>query len=180
MTKNSEPFRILIVDDDREIRVVLVDYLRHQGYDAQGAQGGKEALKRHNDAPFDLIVTDLAMPGMTGIELIKQLATDGNTTEFIIITGYASLDNAIEAVKAGAFDYILKPFRIEELGVVIKNAQDKIILKKANKHLLDKLKRFYSEISKYTKWLGDEDMAHLTQELSDPDEHARDRRSSSG
>ncbi len=123
-------------------------------YDAQGAGDGKEAIKRHGDIPFDLIVTDLAMPGMTGIELIKELATDGNMTEFIIITGYASLDNAIAAVKAGAFDYIVKPFRIEELGVVIKNAQDKIMLKKANKHLLDKLKSFYSEVSRYKKCRG--------------------------
>ena len=167
MTKNSEPFRILIVDDDREIRTILVDYLRHHGYDAQGAQGGKEAIERHGDAPFDLIVTDLAMPGMTGIELIKELAADGNTTEFIIITGYASLDNAIEAVKAGAFDYILKPFRIEELGVVIKNAQDKIMLKKANKQLFDKLKSFYFEVSRYRKWLDDEDMARFVQDESD-------------
>ena len=88
------------------------------------------------------------------MELIKELATGGNTTEFIIITGYASLDTAIEAVKAGAFDYIVKPFRVEELGVVIKNAQDKIMLKKANKHLLDKLKSFYSEVSRYRKWLA--------------------------
>ena len=104
MTKNSEPFRILIVDDDREIRTILVDYLRHQGYDAQGVGDGEEALKRHAGVPFDLVVTDLAMPGMTGIDLIKELATDANTTEFIIITGYASLDSAIEAVRAGAFD----------------------------------------------------------------------------
>ena len=168
MPKNSEPFRILIVDDDREIRTILVDYLRHQGYDAQGAQDGEEALKRHAGVPFDLVVTDLAMPGMTGIELIKELAADANTTEFIIITGYASLDSAIEAVRAGAFDYILKPFRIEELGVVIKNAHDKIMLKKANKRLLDKLKSFHSEVSRYKKWLGDEDMARFTQEPSDP------------
>ena len=168
MTKNSEPFRILIVDDDREIRAILVDYLRHQGYDAQGAGDGKEAVKRHGGVPFDLIVTDLAMPGMTGIELIKELAAGENTTEFIIITGYASLDSAIEAVRAGAFDYLVKPFRIEELGVVIKNAHDKIMLKKANKRLLDKLTSFHSEVSRYKKWLGDEDMARLTQELSDP------------
>ena len=168
MAKDSEPFRILIVDDDREIRTILVDYLRLQGYDAQEAGDGKEALKRHADVRFDLIVTDLAMPGMTGIELIKELATDANTTEFIIITAYASLDSAIEAVRAGAFDYLVKPFRIEELGVVIKNAHDKTVLKKANKRLLDKLKSFHSEVSRYRKWLGDEDMARFAQEPSDP------------
>jgi DNA-binding NtrC family response regulator len=168
MVKNSEPFRILIVDDDREIRAILMDYLRDQGYDAQGAGDGKEALKKHGDTPFDLIITDLNMPGMTGVELIKELATDENTTEFIIITGYASLDTAIVAVKAGAFDYIVKPFRIEELSVVIKNVQDKITLKKTNKQLFDKLKSFYSEVSKYKKWLGDEDMARFAQEPTDP------------
>jgi DNA-binding NtrC family response regulator len=167
MTKNSEPFRILIVDDAREIRAILVDYLQDQGYDAQGAGDGQEALTKHHDVPFDLIITDLNMPGMSGIELIRELVKEGSTTEFIIITGYAALDTAIEAVKAGAFDYIVKPFRIEELGVVIKNAQDKIALKKANKVLFDKLKSFYSEVSRYKQFLGDEDMARFGQEPTD-------------
>ncbi len=168
MTINSEPFRILIVDDAREVRALLVDYLLDQGYDAQGVKDGKEALERHGDAPFDLIITDLNMPGMTGIELIEELATDGNTTEFIIITGYASLDTAAEAVKVGACDYIVKPFRVEELGIAIKNAQDKIMLKKAKKRVLDKLKGFYSEVSRYKELLGDEDTAPFTQEPSEP------------
>src|SRR5208282_1224571 len=167
MTRNSESFRILIVDDNREIRAILEEYLREEGYDALGAGDGKEALKKHGEAPFDLIITDLNMPGMTGIELIKELVRDGNTTEFIIITGYASLDTAIEAVKAGAFDYIVKPFRIEELKVVIKNAKDKIMLRKANKQLFDKLKSFYVEVSRYRKWLDDEDMARFSQNESD-------------
>lgn len=169
MTKKSESFRILIVDDNREIRAILEEYLREEGYDAQGAGDGKEALALHLDSPFDLIITDLNMPGMTGIELIRELVKDGHTTEFIIITGYASLDTAIEAVKAGAFDYIVKPFRIEELKVVIKNARDKIMLTKANKQLFDKLKNFYVEVSKYRKWLDDDDMARFSNEPSDPD-----------
>src|SRR5208282_1744193 len=101
MAKDSEPFRILIVDDNREIRAILEEYLREEGYGAEGAGDGKEALEKHRDGPFDLIITDLNMPGMTGIELIRELVKDGNATEFIIITGYASLDTAIEAVKAG-------------------------------------------------------------------------------
>jgi DNA-binding NtrC family response regulator len=168
MTDKSELFRILIVDDNREIRVILEEYLREEGYDAQGAGDGKEALEKHGETPFDLIITDLNMPGMTGIELIKELVREGSTTEFIIITGYASLDTAIEAVKAGAFDYIVKPFRIEELKVVIKNARDKIVLKKANKQLFDKLKSFYFEVSRYRKWLDDDEMAHFSKEMSDP------------
>ena len=163
MTRKDEPFRILIVDDNREIRTVLEEYLKEEGYFAEGAGDGKEALTKYGQKPYDLIITDLNMPGMTGIELIKEIAKEENTTEFIIITGYASLDSAIEAVKAGAFDYLVKPFRIEELKVVIKNVMDKIILKKANKQLFDKLKSFYFEISRYRKWLDEEQLAHFTE-----------------
>ncbi len=163
MTRKDEPFSILIVDDNREIRGILEEYLREEGYLAQGAADGKEALVKYAEAAFDLIITDLNMPGMTGIELIREIAKDENTTEFIIITGYASLDSAIESVKAGAFDYLVKPFRIEELKVVIKNAKDKIALKKANKQLFDKLKGFYFEISRYRKWLDAEQIARFTE-----------------
>ena len=142
MTRKDEPFRILIVDDNREIRTILEEYLREEGYLARGGGDGKEALARYGETPYDLIITDLNMPGMTGIELIKEIAKDENTTEFIIITGYASLDTAIESVKAGAFDYLVKPFRIEELKVVIKNAKDKITLKKANRQLVRQAEEF--------------------------------------
>ena len=102
-------------------------------------------------------------------------------TEFIIITGYASLDSAIEAVKAGAFDYLVKPFRIEELMVVIKNARDKIMLKKANSQLFDKLKNFYVEISKYRQWLNDEQVSRLVdKKLEDIAAAARSLESADG
>jgi DNA-binding NtrC family response regulator len=167
MARKSESFRILIVDDNREIRIILEEYLKEDWYLAEGAGTGGEALEKHRETPFDLIITDLNMPGMTGLELIKEISKEESTTEFIIITGYASLDSAIEAVKAGAFDYIVKPFRIEELKVVIKNAKDKIALKKANRQLFDKLKSFYFEISRYRKWLDDEDMSQFAQRESD-------------
>lgn len=167
MNNKTEPFRILIVDDNREIRTILEEYLKEEGYVAEGAVDGLEALKKHSDAPFDLIITDLNMPGMSGIELIKEVGKGNSTTEFIIITGYASLDTAIEAVKAGAFDYIVKPFRIEELRVVIKNVRDKIDLKKANKQLFDKLKSFYFEMSRYRKWLDEDELAQFAQPEAD-------------
>ena len=162
MTEKNDALRILIVDDNREIRGILSEYLKEEGYSTDGAADGKEALTKHSDTPYDLIITDLNMPEMTGIELIREIVKKGrDTVEFIIITGYASLDTAIEAVKAGAFDYLVKPFRIEELKVVIKNAQDKIMLTKANRQLFEKLKSFYSEISRYKRWLDDEQMSHL-------------------
>jgi DNA-binding NtrC family response regulator len=163
MNKKNDPFRILIVDDHREIRSILEEYLREEGYQADGAGDGQEALAMQESEPFDLIITDLNMPGMTGIELIKEITKGDYATEFIIITGYASLDTAIEAVKAGAFDYIVKPFRIEELKVVIKNVKDKVVLKKANKQLFDKLKSFYLEISRYKGFLDEEELSQFAE-----------------
>jgi DNA-binding NtrC family response regulator len=163
MSKKNDSFRILIVDDHREIRSILEEYLREEGYQADGAGDGQEALAMQEAEPFDLIITDLNMPGMTGIELIKEITKSDYATEFIIITGYASLDTAIEAVKAGAFDYIVKPFRIEELKVVIKNVKDKVVLKKANKQLFDKLKSFYLEISRYKGFLDEEELSQFAE-----------------
>jgi DNA-binding NtrC family response regulator len=162
MIKKDDSFLILIVDDNREIRSILEEYLREEGYLASGAGNAQEALDMQAQMPFDLVITDLNMPGMTGIELIKEINKGERGTEFIIITGYASLDTAIEAVKAGAFDYIVKPFRIEELKVVIKNVKDKVMLKKANQQLFDKLKSFYLEISRYRKVLDEEDLAQFS------------------
>jgi len=167
MKHRNDPFRILIVDDNREIRTILEEYLKEEGYVAEGATDGEDALKKHLDSPFDLIITDLNMPEMTGIELIRAVGKGDSPTEFIIITGYASLDTAIEAVKAGAFDYIVKPFRIEELKVVIKNARDKIALKKTNQLLFDKLKSFYFEISRYQKFLDEDGLSQLAQIKAD-------------
>ena len=150
--KKDKLFQILIVDDNAEIREIVQEYLADSDCQIEGASNGKEALEKYNENPYDIIITDLKMPGISGIELIKLLKQKTDAIEFIIITGYASVDTAIEAVRIGAFDYIVKPFRMEELKVTIKNAKEKIILKRANEELLDKLKRFHSEIEKYKKY----------------------------
>ncbi|HOJ43631.1 MAG TPA: response regulator [Syntrophorhabdaceae bacterium] len=142
-------FRILVVDDNAEIREIVKEYLTEDDCIIDGADNGKNALEKYLKNPFDIIITDLKMPEMSGIDLIKHIKQLNDVTEFIIITGYASLDTAMEAIKLGAFDYIVKPFRIEELKVATKNAKEKIALKKTNQELLDKLKSFYSELERY-------------------------------
>jgi DNA-binding NtrC family response regulator len=149
MTRNDEDFRILIVDDNRGLREILEEYLRGEGDVVEGADNGKEALEKHKEHLYDLIITDLNMPEMAGIELIKTIKGENEITEFVIITGYASMDSAVEAIKIGAFDYIVKPFRMEELKVVVKNVRDKVRLKKLNTQLLETLKSFYDEIGRY-------------------------------
>jgi DNA-binding NtrC family response regulator len=155
MNKNNGNIRILIVDDNRDLREILEEYLTDGGDITEGADNGKEALLKHSRNPYDLIVTDLNMPELTGIELMKAIRKDTDMTEFIIITGYASIDSAVEAIKIGAYDYIVKPFRMEELKVVVKNARDKIKLKKINARLFEQLKSFYNEIERYRQQTGD-------------------------
>lgn len=149
MNKTNESIRILIVDDNEELRSIMEEYLGDNDDFIEGACDGKDALKKHMEDPYDLIITDVHMPELTGIQLIRKIRERDDITEFIIITGYASLDTAIESIKIGVFDYIVKPFRIEELKVVVKNAKDKILLKKKNAELVKKLKGFYDEIERY-------------------------------
>jgi two-component system, NtrC family, response regulator PilR len=162
MNPTSDDFRILIVDDNRELRQILEEYLADEGY-VEGADNGKEALARHREKAYDLIITDLNMPQLTGTELIKRIKEENEGPEFIIITAYASVDTAIDAVKLGAFDYIVKPFRIEEVRVVVKNAKDKILLKKVNAQLFNQLKGFYDEIARYKKDPSPEALNSMTQ-----------------
>ena len=154
MSKRDENFRVLIVDDNKELREILEEYLRNEAGQIDGASNGKEALAKHSQNPYDLIITDLNMPEINGMEMIKSIKQENDVTEFIIITGYASLDSAVEAVKMGAFDYIVKPFRMEELKVVVKNARDKVALKKLNISLFNKLRGLYDEIERYKSKVG--------------------------
>jgi two-component system response regulator PilR (NtrC family) len=150
--KEDGKTRLLIVDDDKEILSVLSLYLEEDAdFAIDTASTEKEALAKNSAAPYDIIVTDLKMPGMGGIELIKEIKREENILEFIIITAYASVDTAIEAVKLGAFDYVVKPFKFDELRIVIKNAKDKVDLKKTNEALLRKLQDIHREIDIYSK-----------------------------
>jgi DNA-binding NtrC family response regulator len=149
MKPNSDILQILVVEDSKPLREMLVHVLKDEGTHAESAKDGKEALDKYYNAPYDLIITDLNMPEVTGIELIKKIREQDDLVEFIIITGYASLESAVEAIKAGAFDYIIKPFKVEELKVAVRNVRDKVILKKKNKALMEKLRSFYEEIDRY-------------------------------
>ena len=141
--------QILVVEDSKPLREMLVHVLREDGTRVDSAKDGKEALDRYYSTPYDLIITDLNMPEVTGIELIKKIREQDDLIEFIIITGYASLESAVEAIKAGAFDYIIKPFKVEELKVAVRNVKDKVLLKKKNNTLMEKLRGFYEEIDRY-------------------------------
>jgi len=108
--------RILVVDDEKIKRVTLADDLAAQGHDVVAAEDGEQALERLQSGPFDVVVTDLKMPGIDGLELLKRIKHGPTASiEVILMTAYGSIPVAVEAVKLGAFDFLTKPFRNEDL-----------------------------------------------------------------
>ncbi len=114
--------RILIVDDEPSIRKVLTAHLRRFGHDVQTASDGAEAIARLQDEAFDLVVSDLKMPVVDGMELLRWVNTNQSALPVILITAHGTVDSAVEAIKQGAFDYVTKPFDRDELQGVITKA----------------------------------------------------------
>ena len=113
---------ILIVDDDPELRSNLKEILQDEGYTTEEAASGREAIGKASSEQFSIILLDLMMPGMDGIETLAELRRISPKTKVIMITAFATVENAVNAIKKGASDYITKPFRIEELLAIIRRA----------------------------------------------------------
>ncbi len=129
--------RILIVDDERSIRELLEIFLKKEGFDVVVAATGAEGLARAKATEFDLIISDIRMPDITGIDLLRDLRTTANFTgQFILLTAFATAETAIQALKMGAFDYILKTENfIEELKLVVYSAIENRRLREENTYL---------------------------------------------
>ncbi len=110
--------KILIVDDEKEIRSLLSKALtKHGGFQIDVAENGEEALKKIEKDQFDLVLTDLKMPKINGLELIRRVATNQPNTLTVLMTGHGSIDSAIEAMKQGASDYLTKPLNLDEMFI---------------------------------------------------------------
>ena len=140
----SNPARILIVDDERSIRELLEIFLRKEGYEVQKAQSVTEALDLIKSTEFDLIVSDIRMPDMSGIDLLRHVRSNNFNGQFILLTAFASADAAIQALKMGAFDYILKTENyLEELKVVVRHALENRRLREENTYLRREFKKVH-------------------------------------
>lgn len=118
----TERAKVLIIDDDEAILDSCTQVLEKAGYSVKGAQEGEHGLKLFNSESFQVILLDLKLPGPDGIEVLTHIKTENPETPVIIMTGYASVESAVEAMKQGAFDYMAKPFSPKELRVNIKKA----------------------------------------------------------
>lgn len=131
--------RIMIVDDEKIVRESLYHWFMDEGYEVDTAENGEAALKKFDKDKYDLILLDMKMPGMSGLDLLPKLKQIDGDCFVILITAYASVPSAIQALKEGAFDYITKPVDPEELNHIVKNALQQKKLKTENEQLKSKI-----------------------------------------
>jgi two-component system, NtrC family, response regulator AtoC len=114
--------RILIVDDEAAIRQSLEEALQNDGYDVDSAETGESALAKLHNASFDLVVTDLKMPGVSGLELLQAIRNQGKNTPVIMMTAYGDVETAVESMRLGAYDFIQKPFKLSTMRSQVRAA----------------------------------------------------------
>ena len=127
--------QILIVDDELAIRQVIAANLRKSGYLIEDVGSGEEAMEKLRSGDFDVVICDIKMPGMSGIDVLRQAQESGVGATFLLMTAFASVDTVIEAMKLGAFDYLVKPVRTEELLHQLKQITDMRGLRSENRLL---------------------------------------------
>ena len=121
-----DSFRVLVVDDEEDFLETLVNRLEKRSIDATGVTSGEKALEIMNKKLFDVVILDIKMPGgMDGIEALREMKKIQPLAEVILLTGHASVETSIEGMKLGAFDYLLKPIKLEELMVKMAEAFEK-------------------------------------------------------
>jgi len=141
MTKKG---MIHIIDDEPIIHEVLGDLLTSEGYEVENSSSGEEALDKHSSQSFELVLLDLLLPGIEGIEVLKKLKKIDPNAVIIIITAFASVESAISAMKIGAYDYVQKPFKHDELLITVKRAIEHRKLQEENIRLKGELQRKFS------------------------------------
>jgi diguanylate cyclase (GGDEF)-like protein len=147
---------ILVVDDEVSVRSVLVQVLEKYGYAVTEAADGEQALERLEEKNFALVITDIKMPGASGLEVLKKTKQSYPDTQVIIITSHASLDNAVEALRFGAYDYLFKPFEdLTLISAAAGRAIETVRLTEENRRLLKTLKKQNRQLERTNKILED-------------------------
>ncbi|MCA1957280.1 MAG: response regulator, partial [Nitrospira sp.] len=126
---------ILLVDDEPLIRLSMVDALEAVGYDVQTASSGTEGVEAVGQKRFDVVITDLRLPGCDGLTVLKAAKDRSSETEVVVITAHGSVETAVGAMKLGAADYITKPFQMDELLLIIERIARVVMLRRENEDL---------------------------------------------
>lgn len=132
---------LLFVDDDNELRAGMINYFSRYGHRIAEADSAEAALDRLQNKAFDVVVSDMVMPGMSGIELLERIKGDGSEAEVILLTGEGTIQSAVDAMKLGAYDFLTKPIRMKQLEATIQKASEAARIRKENRQLRTLLKR---------------------------------------
>jgi DNA-binding NtrC family response regulator len=143
--------RMLIVEDEKIALRNLVHAMKKEGYEVVGANSGPNALKILDNQEFDVVLTDLRMEKVDGAQILEKCRNIYPDTEVIMMTGYATVQSAIMAMKEGAYDYITKPFKLDEVRKIVKEAFEKVRLKKENAQLREQLERYEGKVKIVTQ-----------------------------
>jgi two-component system response regulator PilR (NtrC family) len=154
--------RILVVDDEESIREFLEIMLKKEGYEVTCAEDGLKAKDLLAKRSFDMVISDLQMPNMTGIELLKHVKDSYPDLTFMLITAFGTTESAVEAMKMGAYDYLTKPFKIDEVRINIQNALRSKHLEVENRVLKKEMGKEYS----FQSLIGNSEAMHKIFDLS--------------
>ncbi len=135
--------RILVVDDEISMREFLGILMEREGYHVDLADSAESAISRLQSTSYDLVISDVKMPGMDGLALLAQVKNLAPDTAVIMVTAFSTAEHAVEAMKLGAYDYIAKPFNVEEIRIIVKNALDRRTLAKENLRLREEVRERY-------------------------------------
>src|SRR3984885_6671462 len=138
---------VLVIDDEEIMREILETLLTREGYDVRLASSGAEGLELARAIPFDAAIVDIMMPGIDGIATLDELKRIDEDLAVLIITAYGSIESVVSAMKAGAFDYITKPFKNEEVMVVVRNAMERRRLVNENRTLRQNIQERYHKFA---------------------------------
>ena len=153
---------ILIIDDERSIRNTLKEILEYEKFDVSEAEDGQEGIKKVETSKFDLVLCDIKMPKMDGLEVLEKIQEKFPELPVVMISGHANIETAVEAIKQGAFDFISKPLDLNRLLVTVRNALDRNELVEETKELRKKVYK-----SKLTEIVGDSEGIHLVKQMID-------------
>ena len=165
----SDKASILVVDDERIAARNLEHLLKKEGYELCTAQSGAAALALLEQRPFDVVLTDLRMEKVDGMQVLARCRTLHPDAEVILVTGYATTESAVQAMKDGAFYYIAKPFRLDEVRKVVAEAVAKIRLKRENRELREQLEQFRGKVTIITQDPGMQHLLALARQIAPTD-----------
>jgi DNA-binding NtrC family response regulator len=140
--------RILIVDDDDAFRAALIEFLQLRSRQVRSCKDGQEAIRvlREEKEPFDVVITDLIMPLVGGMEVVRAAKERYAETQVVVITGFATLETAIDAMRQGAYDYIAKPFKLVEVDLIVEKISERKKLMEENQKLTERVQSLYTRL----------------------------------